>query len=722
MVRKRRVSSLVLGSVVLVSSVVAAASPSRTAADASSIIGGWSTVGASLGARVYSTFQADTSAPISSLNPLYVGGMFTDVGGDANADFIVKWDGSSWSKVTTTALTPRATPYVATIAKSGTDLFVGGVFTAAAGSNNVAKIDSSGAVSALLKGVSGGLYDSDVEKITVDSGGNVFVGGVFGQALDASSAAVSSTAGIAKWDGSAWSALGTGLDAGTGFVKAVNGLIAVGTDVYVGGQFSGAAGVTSARVAKWSGSAWSALGTGLNASLVATFANRASGTNAGLYAGGNFTKTAGDVVTLNGVAKWDGSAWSALGSGVSGGSAVVETLAFDADGNLWAGGNFTSAGGVSANNIAKWDGTSWSAISCGAVNGVNGTVRGIVPQSDGSLIVAGHFTSAGGDARNAYVARFTPGTAGCAPTANGPSEPQMVTAEVLNNGRGTVRVSWEPPASDGGSGITGYQAGSWDGVLSCWTTELSCLFEVSDVPDGVNAPSKARFLHRLVETGGASGGFFAQAANGAGWGSKGWTAGLNEPVPPPDAPTNVMVTAGWKKVTVSWSPPARMTRSPIRNYLVQATPGGQVCITRFIDANFLSCEFTGLVVGRKYTFIVQALNGAGWGARSGASREVSPYDLSITGQKVRSLGLLGRRVDLTIRVPGFTPSSRVTVFWRQQGAANWTRDAKGSTIRVGNAKSLTYTKQFAYKLRGKTVEFKVEGLDAVSNIRTVRLP
>ena len=46
--------------------------------------------------------------------------------------------------------------------------------------------------------------------------------------------------------------------------------------------------------------------------------------------------------------------WSALGSGMDGYD--VYALAVDASGNLYAGGNFTTAGGVSANRIAKWDG------------------------------------------------------------------------------------------------------------------------------------------------------------------------------------------------------------------------------------------------------------------------------------------------------------------------------------------------------------------------------
>ena len=44
---------------------------------------------------------------------------------------------------------------------------------------------------------------------------------------------------------------------------------------------------------------------------------------------------------------------------------AVYALAVDASGNLYAGGDFTTAGGVSANRIAKWDGSSWSALGSG---------------------------------------------------------------------------------------------------------------------------------------------------------------------------------------------------------------------------------------------------------------------------------------------------------------------------------------------------------------------
>ncbi|MEK7676755.1 MAG: choice-of-anchor D domain-containing protein, partial [Verrucomicrobiota bacterium] len=89
----------------------------------------------------------------------------------------------------------------------------------------------------------------------------------------------------AKWNGSAWSALGSGLN------SLVNELAVSGSDLYVGGAFTTAGGSAANRIAKWDWSAWSALGSGLNSSV---YALAVSGSD--LYVGGDFT-TAGDKVS-----------------------------------------------------------------------------------------------------------------------------------------------------------------------------------------------------------------------------------------------------------------------------------------------------------------------------------------------------------------------------------------------------------------------------------------
>ncbi len=127
-----------------------------------------------------------------------------------------------------------------------------------------------------------------------------------------------------------------------------------GVDLFVGGHFAAAGNVVANHIAKWDGSTWSALGTGMDDGVLALAVNGGD-----LYAGGMFTTAGG--VTANGIAKWDGSTWSALGSGMD---RWVKALAVSG-GGLYAGGFFTTAGGVTANHIAKWDGSAWSALSSG---------------------------------------------------------------------------------------------------------------------------------------------------------------------------------------------------------------------------------------------------------------------------------------------------------------------------------------------------------------------
>ena len=79
-----------------------------------------------------------------------------------------------------------------------------------------------------------------------------------------------------------------------------------------------------------------------------------------LYACGNFRKADGE--TVEHVARWDRSQWSAL-SGPSGTGLDAPCTAIEispTDGMLYAGGSFEKAGGEWVFRWAKWDGNDWS--------------------------------------------------------------------------------------------------------------------------------------------------------------------------------------------------------------------------------------------------------------------------------------------------------------------------------------------------------------------------
>jgi hypothetical protein len=72
---------------------------------------------------------------------------------------------------------------------------------------------------------------------------------------------------------------------------------------------------------------------------------------------------------------------------------------------LYAGGYFTTAGGSAANNIAQWNGSSWSALG----SGVNDSVFALAV-SGSTLYAGGGFTTAGTNV-SAYAAMaFLAGT------------------------------------------------------------------------------------------------------------------------------------------------------------------------------------------------------------------------------------------------------------------------------------------------------------------------
>lgn len=91
--------------------------------------------------------------------------------------------------------------------------------------------------------------------------------------------------------------------------------------------------------------------------------------NGDVYAGGMF-KTIGGTAANN-IARWDGTAWQPLGSGMSGASGfeTVTALALLPNGGIVAAGVFASAGGIPANGVAQWNGSSWAPLGSGIFSG-----------------------------------------------------------------------------------------------------------------------------------------------------------------------------------------------------------------------------------------------------------------------------------------------------------------------------------------------------------------
>ena len=188
--------------------------------------------------------------------------------------------------------------------------------------------------------------------------------------------------GVARWDGRAWHPVGTGIDG------AVHVLAVAGDKLVAAGRFQRAGGAPAGSIASWDGARWTALSTGLKRGefegLVWALAARGDE----LFAGGEFG-SAGDTVAYN-VARWDGTRWHALGEGLRGGLERVTALAIQGS-DVVAGGEFTRAGEVVALRLAAWNGSAWRALDVET----NETVRSLVA-GPALLVAGGAFSWAGG--------------------------------------------------------------------------------------------------------------------------------------------------------------------------------------------------------------------------------------------------------------------------------------------------------------------------------------
>ncbi len=281
---------------------------------------------------------------------------------------------------------------VAALAVSGSEVYAGGSFKTAGGVrvNNVAKWNGS-TWSEMGGGVSGTLENPGYVSAVAVSGSEVYVGGFFSMAGGVSAN------NIAKWDGGSWSALGDGV--GSPDFGSVNAIALTGNNAYVGGFFATAGGVSAHNLAKWDGGSWSEVGGGVSGTVENSGYVAAIGViGSEVYVGGQFSSAGG--VSASNIAKWNGSSWSALGGGVSIPDFSSVTAIAVIGNEVYVGGYFSIAGGVSANNIAKWDGGNWSALG----SGVNSTVTSIAAHASG--VYAGGFFNAAGDVSANYVAKW----------------------------------------------------------------------------------------------------------------------------------------------------------------------------------------------------------------------------------------------------------------------------------------------------------------------------
>jgi hypothetical protein len=288
------------------------------------------------------------------------------------------------------------------------NIYVAGAFTSIGGVA-ISGVAVYNPITGLFTALNAGATNNSIETLTFGPDGRLYAGGSFttigGTALNR----------IAVWNGATWSGLGAGGANSTVFTIAVD----ASNNVYAGGTFTSIGGVAINLAARWNGVTWAILGAGFTIAGVNAIYSIKIGPDSRIYIGGIFAIATADPG--NYVVAWNGSTYDTLAGGANN---SVTALAFGADGRLYVGGQFTTIGGISAARAAIYNGVAWTAMGSGLSGGAVPDVFQIVAAPDGTFWYAGSFTTAGGLALSDRVARWN-GSAWVYPPVDLPGSPTV---------------------------------------------------------------------------------------------------------------------------------------------------------------------------------------------------------------------------------------------------------------------------------------------------------
>lgn len=149
---------------------------------------------------------------------------------------------------------------------------------------------------------------------------------------------------------------------------------------------------SASYLCKWNGTNWDTAGISADGAVLSLYVY-----NDELYAGGMFTSIGG--VSANGIAKYNGSSWSDIGNISFGYNYGIAAITYY-NGELYIGGSFGSAPGVPV-NILRWNGVQWDSVG----GGIQGGEVWDFDVYNSELYIGGSFRADNGGPGN-YIAKW----------------------------------------------------------------------------------------------------------------------------------------------------------------------------------------------------------------------------------------------------------------------------------------------------------------------------
>src|SRR5216117_2453864 len=277
-----------------------------------------------------------------------------------------------------------------------------------------------------------------------------------------------------------------------------------------------------------------------------------------------------------------------------------------------------------------------------------------------------------------------------------PTPPSAPTNLVATGGNAQVTLTWQAPASNGGSPITNYRI--YRGTSSNGETLKATIGNVLTYTD-TSVTNGVTYYYQV------------SAVNNVGEGPRSNEASATPsaappPPSPPSAPQNLAATGGNAQVTLTWQAPASNGGSPITNYKIYrgTTSGGETLVATI--GNQLSYSDGGLTNGVTYYYQVSAVNNVGEGPKS---NEASATPTAPATPPGAPQGLVATAGDVTVTLTWSAPSSNggspITNYRIYRGTSS-----NGETLLATIGNVLTYTDTSV--TNGVTYYYQVSAVNA----------
>ena len=234
------------------------------------------------------------------------------------------------------------------------------------------------------------------------------------------------------------------------------------------------------------------------------------------------------------------------------------------------------------------------------------------------------------------------------------------------DGQTRIRLSWVPPAYDGGAAVTAYRVEVSSDSAATWA-----------VLEANTGSARAGFTHTDLDPG-TTRHYRVSAINVAGWGNPSDVAHATTDATVPAAPTDLEATAsGISQIDLVWTAPTDNGGAAITAYRVEVSTTRGATWRTLVDNTgntATSYSHTGLDPATRRDYRVSAINRVGAGEASNVAHATTDPDFPDPPTNLAATADGPRAIDLSWNEPVYTGGVPVTgyrVEVSEDGGATW---------------------------------------------------